>query len=68
MKIRDTGQGIPASLGEKVFIPYFTTKNAGTGLGLSIVERIITEHGGTIRFESEEGAGTTFYVDLPLDR
>ncbi len=68
LKIRDTGQGIPASLGEKVFIPYFTTKNAGTGLGLSIVERIITEHGGTIRFESEEGAGTTFYIDLPLDR
>jgi nitrogen fixation/metabolism regulation signal transduction histidine kinase len=68
LKIRDTGRGIPASLGENVFIPYFTTKSAGTGLGLSIVERIISEHGGMIRFESEEGAGTTFYVDLPLDR
>jgi two-component system, NtrC family, nitrogen regulation sensor histidine kinase NtrY len=68
LKIRDTGHGIPASLGEKVFMPYFTTKSAGTGLGLSIVERIIAEHGGGIRFESEEGAGATFYVDLPLDR
>jgi nitrogen fixation/metabolism regulation signal transduction histidine kinase len=68
LKIRDTGRGIPSSLGEKVFMPYFTTKSAGTGLGLSIVERIVTEHGGAIRFESEEGAGTTFYVDLPLDR
>ena len=68
LKIRDTGRGIPASLGEKVFMPYFTTKSAGTGLGLSIVERIVAEHGGAIRFESEEGAGTTFYVDLPLDR
>jgi nitrogen fixation/metabolism regulation signal transduction histidine kinase len=68
LKIRDTGRGIPASLGEKVFLPYFTTKSAGTGLGLSIVERIISEHGGTIRFESEEGEGTTFYVDLPIDR
>ena len=68
LKIRDTGRGIPASLGEKVFMPYFTTKSAGTGLGLSIVERIVAEHGGAIRFESEEGAGTTFYLDLPLDR
>jgi nitrogen fixation/metabolism regulation signal transduction histidine kinase len=68
LKIRDTGHGIPASLGEKVFMPYFTTKSAGTGLGLSIVERIVAEHGGAIRFESDEGSGTTFYVDLPLDR
>ena len=68
LKIRDTGQGISASIGEKVFMPYFTTKSAGTGLGLSIVERIVAEHGGAIRFESDEGAGTTFYVDLPLDR
>ncbi|MGA2546225.1 MAG: ATP-binding protein [Rectinemataceae bacterium] len=68
LKIRDTGRGIPASLGEKVFLPYFTTKSEGTGLGLSIVERIVSEHGGTIRFESEEGEGTTFYVDLPIDR
>jgi nitrogen fixation/metabolism regulation signal transduction histidine kinase len=68
LKIRDTGHGISASLGEKVFMPYFTTKSAGTGLGLSIVERIVAEHGGAIRFESDEGAGTTFYVDLPLDR
>ena len=57
LKIRDTGQGISASLGEKVFMPYFTTKSAGTGLGLSIVERIVAEHGGAIRFESDEGAG-----------
>jgi len=68
LRIRDTGCGIPASLGEKVFVPYFTTKGAGTGLGLSIVERIVSEHGGSIRFESDEGAGTTFFVDLPLDR
>jgi two-component system, NtrC family, nitrogen regulation sensor histidine kinase NtrY len=67
LTVRDTGRGIPLSLREKVFMPYFTTKKTGTGLGLSIVERIIEEHGGAIRFESEEGAGTTFYVDLPLD-
>jgi two-component system, NtrC family, nitrogen regulation sensor histidine kinase NtrY len=68
LKIRDTGRGIPPELGDKVFMPYFTTKSAGTGLGLSIVERIVSEHGGSLRFESEEGSGTTFFLDLPLDR
>ena len=68
LKIRDTGRGIPPELGDKVFMPYFTTKSSGTGLGLSIVERIVSEHGGSLRFESEEGAGTTFFLDLPLDR
>jgi two-component system, NtrC family, nitrogen regulation sensor histidine kinase NtrY len=68
LRIRDTGCGISASLGEKIFMPYFTTKSSGTGLGLSIVERIVAEHGGAIRFESDEGEGTTFFVDLPLDR
>jgi two-component system, NtrC family, nitrogen regulation sensor histidine kinase NtrY len=68
LRIRDTGRGISADIGDRIFVPYFTTKESGTGLGLSIVERIVSEHGGSIRFESEEGAGTTFFVDLPLDR
>jgi len=68
LRIRDTGRGMSAEAGDKIFVPYFTTKDSGTGLGLSIVERIVSEHGGAIRFESEEGAGTTFFVDLPLDR
>jgi nitrogen fixation/metabolism regulation signal transduction histidine kinase len=68
LRIRDTGCGISPTLGKKIFTPYFTTKSEGTGLGLSIVERIVVEHGGSIRFESEEGAGATFFVDLPLDR
>jgi two-component system, NtrC family, nitrogen regulation sensor histidine kinase NtrY len=68
LRVRDTGCGISASLGGKIFMPYFTTKSSGTGLGLSIVERIVAEHGGSIRFESDEGAGATFFVDLPLDR
>jgi len=68
LRVRDTGKGIPKELGARVFSPYFTTKSAGTGLGLSIVERIVTDHGGSIRFESEEGVGTSFYIDLPLER
>jgi nitrogen fixation/metabolism regulation signal transduction histidine kinase len=65
--IRDTGKGIPAAEREQVFTPYFTTKNTGTGLGLPIVERIVTGHGGSIWLDSAEGAGTTFFIDFPLD-
>ena len=66
LSIRDTGKGISKQDSEQVFIPYFTTKQSGTGLGLPIVERIINDHGGIIWFNSAEGAGTTFFVDLPV--
>jgi len=68
LKIRDDGPGIPKEIGDKIFAPYFTTKSSGTGLGLAIVERIVQDHGGSIRFESAEGLGATFLIDLPLDR
>jgi nitrogen fixation/metabolism regulation signal transduction histidine kinase len=67
ISIRDEGRGIPAELRDRVFTPYFTTKEHGTGLGLAIAERIAVEHGGSIRFQSEEGAGTTFFLDLPVE-
>jgi len=51
---------------EKVFQPYFTTKEAGIGLGLAITERIIKEHGGALEVESLRGEGTTFTVRLPM--
>jgi signal transduction histidine kinase len=50
---------------ERVFDPYFSTKDSGTGLGLPIAKKIIEEHGGTIRLESRPGAGTTVTVELP---
>ena len=63
----DQGGGIePADL-EKIFQPYFTTKEAGIGLGLAITERIIKEHGGTMQVESQVGSGTTFTVILPVN-
>jgi nitrogen fixation/metabolism regulation signal transduction histidine kinase len=65
--IQDNGRGIPAENREKIFTPYFTTKESGTGLGLPIVERIVNDHGGAIWFNSAEGAGTTFFIDFPLD-
>ncbi|SNB47094.1 ATP-binding protein [Geobacter sp. DSM 9736] len=61
----DEGGGIPPEDIEKVFRPYFTTREAGIGLGLAITERIIREHGGEIRVESTLGAGTVFTVLLP---
>ena len=67
LQIRDTGCGIPPDIRDRIFAPYFTTKPAGTGLGLSITERIVQDHGGRVRFESEPESGTVFYLDLPFD-
>jgi nitrogen fixation/metabolism regulation signal transduction histidine kinase len=67
LSVRDTGKGISTEESRKIFTPYFTTKESGTGLGLPIVERIVNDHGGAIWFNSAVGAGTTFFIDLPLD-
>jgi nitrogen fixation/metabolism regulation signal transduction histidine kinase len=66
LSVRDTGKGISKEEGPLVFTPYFTTKETGTGLGLPIVERIVHDHDGSIWFNSAEGMGTTFFIDLPL--
>jgi nitrogen fixation/metabolism regulation signal transduction histidine kinase len=67
LSIRDTGKGIKEEESSQVFTPYFTTKESGTGLGLPIVERIVNDHGGAIWFNSAEGMGTTFFIDIPID-
>ncbi len=67
IQISDSGPGIPGDLQDKVFNPYFTTREKGTGLGLSIVERIIHDHRGRIWLDSAPGEGTTFYLDLPYE-
>ena len=66
--IRDTAKGMPQSVMDKIFDPFYTTKgvNEGTGLGLSISHGIIEKHGGKISVESEEGVGTCFTIDLPI--
>jgi signal transduction histidine kinase len=68
IRFSDTGKGIPKDLQTKVFDPFFTTKEGGTGLGLSIAHRIITQHGGDIRVEGEEGKGSTFTISFPLEK
>lgn len=67
IRIADNGNGIPEVLSSKVFMPFFTTKptGQGTGLGLSISFDIVKAHGGTLRFESRQNEGTTFYISLP---
>ena len=67
ISVKDSGKGINIEEGRLVFTPYFTTKDSGTGLGLPIVERIVNDHGGAIWFDSAEGVGTTFYIDLPME-
>ena len=70
MKIKDTGQGIPKEIIERIFEPFFTTKllMKGTGLGLSITKKVVEDHGGFIRVDSEIGAGATFGLYFPLKR
>jgi len=63
--IKDSGTGIPEELRNKVFKPFFTTKNTGTGLGLAMVKRVIEAHSGKIYFESHP-VGTTFFIELPF--
>jgi PAS domain S-box-containing protein len=69
VRVSDTGNGIPEAIRPRIFEPFFTTKpvGKGTGQGLSIVYgNVVKKHGGTVRFESEVGKGTTFILRLPL--
>ena len=65
LTVKDTGIGMDKDLLEKVFDPYFSTKDAGTGLGLPIARKIIEDHGGAIQAESTPGRGTKITITLP---
>ncbi|MCB9867980.1 MAG: hypothetical protein H6816_15245 [Phycisphaerales bacterium] len=68
VEVGDTGGGIAAAVGRRVFEPFYTTKEPGrgTGLGLTVTYGIVQEHGGTIDYVSRPGAGTTFTVAIPI--
>ncbi len=68
VSIKDTGSGIPPELATRLFVPFMTTKPEGTGLGLAITARIIQEHRGRIKVESEVNKGTTFKVMFPVSK
>jgi two-component system NtrC family sensor kinase len=67
LSIRDTGQGIPEEIRDKLFEPFFTTKKTGTGLGLAVAYGIMERHKGELRVESTPGRGTTVTMVLPKD-
>lgn len=64
LKVRDTGPGIPPEAQQKVFYPFYTTKEGGTGLGLFVVYQLVKENGGMVEVQSEPGKGTEFIVYL----
>lgn len=66
VSIQDTGEGIPEEVKSKLFTPLFTTKSKGQGFGLAVVKRLIEAQCGKISFQSENGKGTTFTIQLPL--
>ena len=67
ISVQDNGPGIPDSIKEKIFQPFFTTKptGSGTGLGLSLSYDIVKAHGGELRVDSEEEKGTKFTLIIP---
>jgi signal transduction histidine kinase len=68
LTVEDTGVGMSDKVAQKIFMPFFTTKDVdqGTGLGLAVVHGIVTSHGGSIKVDSKVGRGTRFEVKLPL--
>ncbi|HXQ25200.1 MAG TPA: ATP-binding protein [Candidatus Acidoferrales bacterium] len=65
LEVSDTGTGLTPEECERLFTPYYTTKQHGTGLGLAIVQSVVSDHGGRISVESETGVGTSFHIHLP---
>jgi len=65
IEVADTGSGLTREECERIFTPYYTSKQHGTGLGLAIVQSVVSDHGGRISVRSEPGQGTTFMIELP---
>jgi two-component system nitrogen regulation sensor histidine kinase NtrY len=64
--VSDTGHGVSRDVKERLFLPYFSTKQRGTGLGLAIVSRIVEDHRGSIRVEENKPVGSRFVIELPV--
>jgi len=65
IEVADTGAGLTPEECERIFTPYYTSKEHGTGLGLAIVQSVVSDHGGRIHVRSSPGRGTTFVIELP---
>ncbi len=66
LRVGDNGEGMQRDVLEKIFTPFYTTREHGTGLGLAITQRLVQRLGGDLQVDSEPGAGTTFYLRLPM--
>jgi len=66
LEVSDTGEGLTPEECDRLFTPYYTTKQHGTGLGLAIVQSVVSDHRGTITVHSEPGQGTTFRIELKV--
>ena len=65
LDIADTGQGLTDEERERLFTPYYTTKQHGTGLGLAIVQSVVADHAGRVWVDGTPGGGATFHIELP---
>lgn len=67
IQFEDTGPGVPKAIRNKIFEPFYTTRATGTGLGLAFVDRIVTEHGGSVTVGSAPSGGASFEIRLPAE-
>ncbi|MEJ2724661.1 MAG: ATP-binding protein, partial [Deltaproteobacteria bacterium] len=67
VKISDSGPGVPSHLRDKIFDPFYTTKNGSTGIGLSLSHRIIADHGGSLEISSSKWGGAEFKIEIPVE-
>jgi signal transduction histidine kinase len=68
LEVSDSGAGLTPEECERLFTPYYTTKQHGTGLGLAIVQSVVSDHKGTITVHSEPGKGATFRIELRIEQ
>ncbi len=64
IKVWNNGEEIDSEIIDKIFIPFFTTKENGAGIGLYLSRKVITQHGGSLNVQSKKGTGTTFVISL----
>jgi len=67
LSVSDTGPGVPAELRERIFYPFFTTREQGTGVGLAEVHKAVATHGGAVEVRDRVGGGAVFLLHLPLE-
>ena len=67
VSVGDNGPGVPAAIADRIFHPFFTTKERGSGIGLANAQKVAASHGGSIEFEPGQPSGTTFRLRLPLE-